>query len=56
MDVDILLTLSAFSFALFLIQNVSINEMQKKVGRIYEIIHTSHSNVISSVVMQESET
>lgn len=37
-DRDVLLTLSAFSLALVLIQKVSINIIRKQVVRIYEIV------------------
>lgn len=46
MDMDIVLTPPAFSFALFLIQNLSINKMRKQ----YYHPHYHH-NVIAGVFM-----
>lgn len=52
MDVAIVLILSAFSLALFLIKKVSINEIIKQVVKIYEIIiHKYQHNAIAGVVM-----
>lgn len=52
MDVAIILILSAFSLALFLIKKVSINETIKQVVKIYEIIiHKYQHKVIAAVVM-----
>ena len=55
MNMEILLTLFAFSLDLFLIQNVSVNKIRKQLFKIYEIIiHKYHHKAIT-VVLQENK-
>ena len=55
MNMEILLTLFAFSLDLFLIQNVSVNKMRKQIVRIFEIIIHKYYQKAITVVLQENK-